>query len=288
MVSYGTGVSDKFLDLADTVCDAGADTGVVWRRYFDYIKEKYKIHDDIFQWFDFMLSAFTLFGVLPGLLLKWLAPKKTAVLGGILIVLGLMLTAMMVSAEHEKIRENPAWVLGTICALSGQGACMILLASLQALMNMMTIQASHVVSTCLVAYYLGADSFIISVKDGLFDETSFTNFSMGLAVVAFVLTVLNALIISDEEDASGFFGKAEALTKGVIYKKTGFIHLLILIAYSAVLVSVFWSDALSDATVALTLSIMVALNLFVPFLLYFLLDPDRIKSLVGEPNEIEK
>jgi len=86
-----------------------------------------------------MLSAFSLFGILPGLLLKWLAPKKTAIFGGILIVLGQMLTAMMVSSEHEKIRDNPSWILGTICGLSGQGACMILLASLQALMNMMTI-----------------------------------------------------------------------------------------------------------------------------------------------------
>ena len=108
-------------------------------RYFDFIKEKYKIKDDIFQWFDFMLSACSLFGILPGLLLKWLAPKKTAIIGGILITLGQMLTAMMVSSEHEKIRDNPSWILGTICALSGQGACMILLASLQALMNMMTI-----------------------------------------------------------------------------------------------------------------------------------------------------
>lgn len=56
-------------------------------------------------------------------------------------------------------------------------------------MNMGTIQASHVISTCCVAYYLGADSFILSVKDGLFESASFTNFTMGLAIAAFVLTV---------------------------------------------------------------------------------------------------
>lgn len=56
--------------------------------YFDYIKEKYQIDDEIFDWFDFLLNGFALFGILPGILLKWLNPKKAAILGGIMIVLG--------------------------------------------------------------------------------------------------------------------------------------------------------------------------------------------------------
>ena len=77
-----------------------------------------------------MLSGFSLFGILPGLLLKWLSPKKTAIFGGVLIVIGQMLTVLLISSEHEKIRDNPAWLLGSICAITGQGACMVLLASL--------------------------------------------------------------------------------------------------------------------------------------------------------------
>ena len=77
-----------------------------------------------------MLNAFSLFGILPGLLLKCLKPKKTAILGGVCIVLGQMGTAMMVNSEHDKIKDNPSWMLGTICAVSGQGACMVLLACL--------------------------------------------------------------------------------------------------------------------------------------------------------------
>jgi len=57
-------------------------------RYFDFIKEKYKINDEIFDWFDFMLNAFALFGILPGILLRYLSPKKTAILGGLLITIG--------------------------------------------------------------------------------------------------------------------------------------------------------------------------------------------------------
>ena len=88
-------------------------------RYFNFLQEKYKIDDEIFDWFDFMLNGFSLFGILPGILLKILDPKKTAVLGGIFIVFGQMMTALMVSTEHKEIAKNPAWMLGSICAIAG-------------------------------------------------------------------------------------------------------------------------------------------------------------------------
>lgn len=193
-----------------------------------------------------MLNAFALFGLLPGLLLKWLAPKKTAVLGGIMIVLGQMGMCVMVSTEHAHIKENPAWVLTIVCFLLGQGSCLVLFSCLQALMNMMTIQASHVIATCCISYYLGADTFITGIKDGLFDELTFTDFTFGLAITAFVLTLINGIIITDEEDAGGFFGKAVALTKGIIYKKTNYAHLVILAAYTTILVLSFFYGGLAD------------------------------------------
>ena len=72
---------------------------------------------------------------------------------------------------------------------------------------------------------------------GLFSEVTFTNYVMGLAIGAFIFTLLNAIVITDVEDASGFFGKAEALTKGIIYKKTNYAHLLILTIYTVILMS---------------------------------------------------
>lgn len=70
-------------------------------RYFDFIKEKYKIDDDIFDWFDFVLNAAALFGIIPGIILKYLDPKKSAVLGGLLISAGQMLCVLMISTEHD-------------------------------------------------------------------------------------------------------------------------------------------------------------------------------------------
>ena len=66
-----------------------------------------------------MLNACSLFGIIPGLLLKCLDPKKSAILGGLLVVASQMATAIMVSSEHDKIKENPAWMLGAICVAGG-------------------------------------------------------------------------------------------------------------------------------------------------------------------------
>ena len=155
-------------------------------------------------------------------------------------------------------------------------------------MNMMTIQASHVISTCCIAYYLGADTFIESFKEGFYPTMTFTDFTMSLAIVAFVLIILNAIVITDEEDEEGFFGKAKALTKGVIYKKTNYLHLMILIAYVTILMLSYFAGGLADQKAAIVLTVLVLANLFVPFALLFLLDPERIKRMVGEPSEIEK
>ena len=256
--------------------------------YFDHIKEKYKIDDEIFDWFDFMLNASALFGILPGILLKLLDPKKTAILGGLLIVFGQVMTALMVSSEHQKIKDNPVWMLGSICVLSGQGSCLVLYSCMQALMNLQTIQSSHVIATCCMSYYLGADSFIIGIKDGLFPNTTFTDFTMSLAIAAFILIVLNGIVITDQEDAQGFFGKAEALTKGIIYKKTNYGHLLILLIYTVILMASFFAGGMSDSTSAYLLAALVISNLLVPVSLICLLDAERIKTMVGEPSDIEK
>ena len=105
-------------------------TSFFFYSYFDFIKEKYKIEDEIFDWFDFMLNAFALFGIIPGILLRYLSPKKTAILGGLLITLGQMITCLMVSSEHAKIKDNSTFVLGSICIMAGQGSCMVLFSCL--------------------------------------------------------------------------------------------------------------------------------------------------------------
>jgi len=260
----------------------------VLRRYFDFIQEKYKIREEIFDWFDFVLNAFALFGVLPGILLRYLHPKKAAIFGGILIVFAQMMTAIMVTTEHEKIRENPSYVLGSICVLAGQGSLLVLFACMQALMNLQTILSSHVIAACCVSYYLGADSFIVSVKDGLFKTITFSDFVMSLAIAAFILVILNAVIISDREDAGGIMGRSETLSKGIAYKKKNYGHLLILAVFTTMLVGADFSGAIKSRESAIGLIALVFANLLVPLVFLRLLSPERIKKLIGQPTEIEQ
>ena len=242
----------------------------------------------MFELFDFWLNACALVGILPGIIINKLDCKVSAIIGGLCIVASMIMVTVMVSTDHEHIKENPVWVLGIICFLAGQGSCLVLLLSMQALMNAQTIQASHVITTCCFAYYLGADSFIESIKDGLYPTETFTNFVFILAINALVLTFLNGFIITDEDDASGFFGKAASLTKGIIYKKTNYMHLFILLVYTTILVMSFYAGGLNDSNVSIILLCCVLLNWGVPIFLLCLLDPTKIKTLVGEPTDIEK
>ena len=135
---------------------------------------------------------------------------------------------------------------------------------------------------------MGADTFIIALKDGLLADVTFTKFTMQLAIGAFVITVIQAFVITDEEDEEGFFGKAVALTKGIIYKKTNYLHIIILAAYTAILMLAYFGGDMKGSTSAIVLIVLIISNLAVPFIILFLLSPDRIKSFVGEPSDIEK
>jgi len=88
---------------------------------------------------------------------------------------------------------------------------------------------------------------------------------------------MNGFIITDEDDAGGFFGKAVALTSGIIYKKTDYAHLFILLVYTTILMLSYFAGGLADQASSIILITCVVLNLFVPILLLCLLDPSKIK-----------
>ena len=73
------------------------------------------------------------------------------------MIVSLMLTSQLVSGDRRHITENSKTYLLLVCVLSGQGACLVLLASLQALMNMMTVMASSIVCAILIGYFTAGD-----------------------------------------------------------------------------------------------------------------------------------
>ena len=73
------------------------------------------------------------------------------------------------------------------------------------------------------------------MKKGLFPSESFATFTTALGIFALFSAVANGVCISDKEDSEGFFGKAAALTQGLIYKATNKLNLAILVIYTLIL-----------------------------------------------------
>lgn len=94
------------------------------------------MRDEIFDTVVFTQNASILFGILPGFLLYFLKPKKSTILGLLIIVASFVMTAQLIKGEHKNIVDNSKTILFAISFASGQGACLVLLALLQALMNM--------------------------------------------------------------------------------------------------------------------------------------------------------
>ena len=108
----------------------------------------------------------------------------------------------------------------------------------------------------------------MSIKDGLYGSTSFTDFTMGLAIAAFILTMLNASVIWDEQkdgEKEGFL--VSMLNECLIHciRKINFLHLLILLVYMAVLSNSYFDEGLADQTTSKSLLVIALLNLLPPF-----------------------
>jgi hypothetical protein len=128
--------------------------------FFEFIKVRHGLRDVVFDWVDFTQNASILFGIIPGLILYKFKPRRSIGLGVALITIALLLTSALVESESSKVAQNSKLLLFVVCLLSGQGACLVLLSSLQALMNQQTVLASAVISGIIISYFLGGDSFI--------------------------------------------------------------------------------------------------------------------------------
>jgi hypothetical protein len=184
-----------------------------------------------------------LFGLIPGVILYLLKPKKSTVLGLLLVIASLMLTSQLVSGDRRHITENSKTYLFLVCVLSGQGACLVLLATLQALMNMMTVMASSIVCAILIGYYISGDILMQMIMLNLADESQFEQILSYLAITAGISLVLCAFVISDEDDGEGGSGlslsalrdKAKTLASGVLYSRTGRFYMIIAGVFSVIL-----------------------------------------------------
>ena len=234
------------------------------------------------------MNFFSLFGVFAGLVVMLLKPKRSAVLGGVLIMIGQLLTIALVEYDHSNIKNNSELLLLIVCISSGQGSILVILACLESLLNSQTIQSSAVICTCIFAYYLGADSFLDAIHLNLLPDTGFKLYVTVLASLAFLSATCNGLIISDEEDAGGFLGKQEALSKGLIFKKVNMLNIFILIVYTVCVVLLESVYDMKNPLLAWAILLLVVANLLVPLGVVAWINPDNLKDMIDEPSQTER
>ena len=159
--------------------------------------------DEMFDFVEFTQNFALLFGLIPGVILYLLKPKKSSILGLLCVAAALMLTSQLVSGDSSHITDNNRQYLFLVCVLSGQGACLVLLATLQALMNMQTVMASAIVSSILIGYFQAGDPLMQMVMLNLADESQFSSLLSYLAITAGIVLIMCAFVVSDEEDGEG-------------------------------------------------------------------------------------
>ena len=123
---------------------------------------------------------------------------------------------------------------------------------------------------------------------GFADESYVSTFLLYLAIAGAAIAILTCFVISDEEDTEGLFGKGEALTKGVLYKRFGYFYYTVLFAYLLTLVCALRGTNLETTLGGVLLIVLLIFNLCVPFVIFVAYDPARLKEMIGEASETEK
>ena len=95
------------------------------------LKAEHNLRDMLFSWVDFATNGSLLFGLIPGIFLKLFGPKRSIFIGGLALAFAQINMARFVPGEVDTVTHNksPIYTIA-LCALAGQGSCLIFLASL--------------------------------------------------------------------------------------------------------------------------------------------------------------
>lgn len=124
----------------------------------------------------------------------------------------------------------------SLCAAAGQGACLIFLATVQALHSHNTVVATHVTNTVLFVFYLGADSKTLINWHGNLEGWTFSTFLEALAFKNAVIQLINFFLIVEPTEKNGLMSARETVRNGSFFRKVGLMHYLIAFAYMSLTV----------------------------------------------------
>lgn len=245
----------------------------------------------MYNWFSFALNVAVMVSIFPVMILKVIDVKKSIFLGGLCITAAQVLSYLMITQDkdYKAFRENSATVIFIVSLLGGQGACLILFALLQSIMESTTVLCCHFVSGLLIRYfYAGRQIFgMLSKSDFFGSYKAITLFTIIAGVIVYLLT-MKMLADSDEEDETGLLGRAASLSKGIVNRRTskGFIYIQFALTCALLIIQFLnWEDC---KYVAIFILILWILNLIVPLQVLISLDEESMRKAIGSPRDVEK
>ena len=156
-------------------------------------------------------------------------------------MLSYLMCVTMVYFKHKEVDMNSLLVICAVSVLGGQGAILILLACLQAMLDYHTVICSVIVNGILISYFIGADSLGQSLRKGLFAGFEPNTTVLNFGFVNIIMFILTAIYINEEPDKDQLEGKAISLSKGIMLKKKLLIFVLCLSAYLGALMVVLFN-----------------------------------------------
>lgn len=162
--------------------------------------------------------------------------------------------------------------------MGGQGASMIFLSAWSAMLKYHSIVNTNIITASLFAYFLGADSFHLSLKEGLFPNWHIRSFILLLAAVGAVLYVATAFILTGKNKQPD---EDKAFMKGLILKKGISMYGAVVLLYTAVCFLLLMSFQLGTKWGSAILLGVIALNLLVPVLIIMSMSSKDVSVLGG-------
>lgn len=137
----------------------------------------------------------------------------------------------------------------------------------------------------MFTYFLGSDTFHQALKLGIFTNLSLQQYLLVIAVMGALVYILCAFTFQKKAQKET---SSKSLAKGMILKRTVAMYALVLAAFLVMSVLLLISYQLNSYWGSRVLIIILAVNLFVPFIALSFAGNKNVGKELAKPSETDK
>jgi len=130
-----------------------------------------------------------------------------------------------------------------------------------------------------LVYFFGADSLTLIATENQLNDWKFSTIMLVLAAKTAFIQIVNAFVLQETEEGDELIEEEDTLSKGILFKRIGYLYQVIVVAYVA-LTLVVAIQGYKMLELALATNIMVGLNIVVPFIFAFLIDQETFEGMM--------